>query len=397
MAGLLDLANTWKLVTEMDLRPLREQVERGVRIVLIGKVGSGRHALAAQMRSDPARPDMKLATPLPLLELEKGKQISRADLIILVMNFNDSDDHLERELVRQWLDAGQRILVLINRENAPVSSAQNPEAGTSSLDIETWKNWGKRDVLIGSVEDQQFLSKEFIPAVMRLLPEYHLALARGFPLFRLAVARHLINDTCFTNAAYSLSTGLIEIVPILNIPLNVGDVIILTKNQVFLVYRLGLALGMPTELQSYIATFGGVLGAGFFWRQFAHMMVGLIPAWGIVPKVGVAYGGTAVVGNVVLQWYLTGRHYTQSQMRQLYARASNKGKQLASRLRSRRPRLEGGKKKKAKQALKPPQAERQCLHCGRLNAPDASFCQYCGTHLYDAGEGDKSSGEPISR
>lgn len=394
MAGLLDIANTWKLVTEMDLRPLREQAERGVRIVLIGKPGSGRHTLADQMRRDPARPGAEIATPLPIIGLEKGNQIAHSDLIILVMNALDGDDSLERNLVREWLDAGKRILVVINRAYATALSQENPEA--LALDIEVWKNWGKRDVLVGSVEDQKFLTTVFVPAVMHLLPEHHLGLARFFPLFRLAVAHHLINDTCFTNAAYSLSTGLIEIVPILNIPVNVADVVVLTKNQVFLVYKLGLALGLPTDLQSYVVTFGGVLGAGFFWRQFAHMMVGLIPAWGIVPKVGVAYGGTAVVGNVVLQWYLTGRHSTRAQMRQLYANASQKGKQLAARLRSLELRLKSGKRKKAKSGLKPSQVGRQCPGCGRENAPDASYCQYCGARLGAGGEADKSGNEFIS-
>jgi len=52
-----------------------------------------------------------------------------------------------------------------------------------------------------------------------------------FPVLRVPIARHIINDTCFTNAAYSLSTGLAEIVPVLNIPLTLTDMIVLTKNQ----------------------------------------------------------------------------------------------------------------------------------------------------------------------
>jgi uncharacterized protein (DUF697 family) len=381
----------------MDLRPLREQAQRGVRIALVGKPGSGRHALAAQMRSDPSRPGAEIATPLPILDLENGAQVSQADLVILVLNVSDGDDHLERALVKTWLDNGKRILVFINRGNEPVAAVDNPVAVVTELSIETWMNWGNRNVLVGSVEDQKFLTAEFVPAVMRLLPEYHLALARYLPLFRLGVARHMINDTCFTNAAYSLGTGLMEIVPILNIPMNVGDIIILTKNQVFLVYKLGLALGMPTELQSYITTFSGVLGASFFWRQVAYMLIGLIPGFGIIPKVGVAYGGTAVVGNVVLQWYLTGRHISRQQIRKLYASTSAMGRQLGSKLRKRKPRLKSGKKKKGVPELNPPQTVKQCVRCGKSNALDASFCQYCGVQLPGSSEGGFTSNEIKSR
>jgi hypothetical protein len=163
--------------------------------------------------------------------------------------------------------------------------------------------------------------------------------------------------------------------------MNVADVIILTKNQIFLAYKLGLALGMSTQIQSYISTFGGVLGAGFFWRQLAHMLVGVIPAWGIIPKMGVSYAGTYVVGNVVLRWYLTGKHISKAQMRQLYSQAFSRGKQVAANIVSRRKRVKSGSKRKTKKALPAPSVERACAQCGKSNAPDASFCQYCGTPL----------------
>jgi uncharacterized protein (DUF697 family) len=236
---------------------------------------------------------------------------------------------------------------------------------------------------------------------MRMMPDFHLALGRYFALFRVPIARHLINDSSFTNAAYSFGTGVAEVVPVLNIPMNVTDVFVLTKNQIFLVYKIGLALGMPTDLQSYFATFGGILGAGFFWRQTARSLVGLIPAWGIIPKVAVAYAGTEVVGTAVLHWYLTGRHITKEQIRQLYTQAFARAKKLVPRLRRSQQRLEEGKPKRqrkskrgaAQPALEAPQATagalpagtaagangmRNCPNCSKPNAIDAVFCQYCG-------------------
>ena len=213
--------------------------------------------------------------------------------------------------MRNWLDAGKLLLVLITQQPLQPVRVPGTHPGDQHVPVETWKSWGHRNVVVGDLQDEKFLLGEFVPAVMRLLPDHYLALGRYYPLFRQPVAHHLINDACFTNAAYSLSSGLVEIVPVLNIPMNVADVIILTKNQIFLAYKLGLALGMSTQIQSYITTFGGVLGAGFFWRQLAHMLVGLIPAWGIIPKMGVSYAGTYVVGNVVLKWYLTGKHISK--------------------------------------------------------------------------------------
>lgn len=400
MAGIRDLSNAWQTVTELDVRPLREQAERGVRIALVGKAGSGRQALADQMRKDPARPEKATLSPLYIIDLETADGLPEVDLVILLINAADRDDRLERARVRTWLDDGNRVFVLINRPG----SFTPPENG--GLEVEPWLNWGKRHVLVGPADDPAFLTREFVPAVMHLLPDLYLALGRYFPLFRVPIARHLINDACFTNAAYALSTGLVEIVPILNIPLNVTDVLILTKNQIFLVYKIGLALGLPTDFQSYIATFGGVLGAGFFWRQMARMLVGFIPGWGVIPKAAVAYAGTTVVGNTVLQWYLSGRHISKEQVSQLYSQAFAKGRQLIPRFRRDRKQLASGEQKKERRlrpargtkALGTTQASapsltgaaiavaqvdqlQSCSNCGRTNAADASFCQYCGKPL----------------
>ena len=173
-----------------------------------------------------------------------------------------------------------------------------------------------------------FIQRSLVPAILELLPDLHLALGRQFPLFRLTVAHQLINETCFSNTAYALSTGLAEIVPVLDIPLNVTDMIVLTKSQAFLVYKLGLALGFSTRWQDYLAEFGSVIGGGFLWRQLARSLVGLIPVWGIVPKVAVSYAGTYVVGNTVLQWYLTGRHLSPARCGSFISRPLPRGKEF---------------------------------------------------------------------
>jgi uncharacterized protein (DUF697 family) len=325
------------------------------------------------MRRDPYRPEIELPTPLLVVELDEASRLPETDLVILLLNAQESDDTQERRLVRAWLDAGRRVLVVIHRP------ADLPEDG-SGLAVEPWLNWGGRNVLVGSIESNDFLLKQFVPAVLHHLPEYTVPLGRNYPLFRTLVARHLVNDACFSNAAYSLSTGIAQMVPIFNIPLNVADIFVLTKNQIFLVYKMGLALGMSTELQSYVAAFGGVLGGGFFWRQAARMLIGLIPGFGIIPKAAISYAGTYVVGTTVLQWYLTGGHIPRGQIRQLYAQAYSKGKLTAQNLFSRRPRLGSRRAKQGKPELSPP-ASRVCAQCGKQNAADASFCQYCGKQL----------------
>jgi uncharacterized protein (DUF697 family) len=376
------ITNLWENVREADLRPLRDQALRGINIAIVGEPGSGGEVLADQLRRDPNRPQLSLDTPLLLLDLDAADQAAAADLVILMIPGDKADTSREAELVHLWQNKARRVVVFINQAA--------PQPATQA--ISTWLDQPGRRIVTGSPSDTQFLLEKFVPAVVDFIPAHLLALGRYFPLFRLRIAHYLINDTSFSNAAYAMSTGLAEIVAVLNIPLTIADTIILTKSQAFLVYKLGLALGYSTRWQDYIAEFGGVLGGGFVWRQIARGLVGLIPLWGILPKTAISYAGTYVVGHVVLQWYLTGRHVSKAQMRQLYSQALERGRALARSLtgrlprprlpRLRLPRLSRSRKDPqltASAKRKAPKRPRVCPTCGKTSAKDASFCQYCAT------------------
>jgi uncharacterized protein (DUF697 family)/ribosomal protein L37E len=338
VASIKDLSLVWDNIKEVDLKPIRDSATHAVRIVLIGEPGVGRHALAEQMRTDPARPGMKTQTSVAILTMDMASEIPPAHLTIIVVDGSRSKSSAEQDLVKRLNEAGRNVLVFINNVDM-VENTANAGDGVG---------WMSNRVIHGSTNDSHSLQREFVPTILEMLPQQHLALGRQFPLFRLPIAHQLINDTCFSNAAYSFSTGLAEIVPVLGIPLNLTDMIILTKSQAFLAYRLGLLFGFTTRWQDYITEFGGVIGSGFVWRQIARQLVGLIPVWGIIPKVAIAYSGTYVVGNAILGWYLTGRHLDSKQMKALSAQAVGKGKDFAQRLATRLPRRKQGKKMKGK-------------------------------------------------
>lgn len=375
MAGIRELAGVWKNIKEIDLRPFSAEAERGVKIALLGHRPDRLGFLADQMRRDPSRREINTQSPVLLVDLHaetdlqaKLKEASQADLIIYLRQAPDQPP----AWLGEWLISAPGPCLVIDEpaDHGQPGQANPPEGGM---------NWSKRRVIAGSFDSPGFLQQEFVPTVLALLPERHLALGRHFPLFRVAIAQKLIQDTCLSNAAYSLSTGIAEIVPVFDLPLNITDMVILSKTQAFLVYKLGLALGFTTRWQEYLAEFGSVLGGGFVWRQIARQLVGLIPAWGIIPKVAVAYAGTYVVGNVVLQWYLTGRKVSRAQMRQLYGQAFARGKRLASNMAARLP----PRRSRRSQPPVLPETEtgRKCPQCGRLSAADALFCQYCAASL----------------
>lgn len=366
-----ELSNVWKTIKEVDLRPLREQALRGVQVTLLGAEGSGRHTLAEQMRRDPVRPDMLSEAPVKILRLDQAELAAGSDLVIMVVDAHKGDIHAELEILQSLMDSGIRALLFAN--TFPLVEADPA--------ITPWSQWRRKYIVQGSALDEQFLHRQFAAAFVELAPQHAMALGRDFPLLRHAAANYLINDACLSNSAYSLTTGLAQIIPVFDVPLTVTDMIVLTKTQAFLAYKLGLTLGFSTDWQDYLKEFGGVLGGGFLFRQLARSLVGLIPVWGILPKVAVSYAGTYVVGHTILQWYLTGRHLTASQMRELYRKAFIRGKTAARPLLKKRtekkdkqPRLPKSRKK----ALPAGGKGKSCPQCGQSNILEANFCQNCG-------------------
>lgn len=393
--------SVWKNIQELDLRPIRESAEQEVHLALVGAPGVGKRTLAGQLRADPravadshAVPRREdTLTPILLADLEMGEQAASAHLIILLVDVNASDVSREQAFLDGWQQKNKNVLVFFNKlDTLPDKNAAIP-----------WLEAGKTPKIYGSALDVHFLQTDFALALIRALPDMPLALGRRFPCLREPIARELIQQTCLTNVTYSVGTGLAEIIPVLDIPLNIADIVVLTKAQALLVYKLGLAFGLPKDWQYYLGEFGSVIGTGFLWRQIARSLVGLIPVWGIVPKVAVAYSGTYVVGHTVLAWYLTGRHISRKQLGEMSRQAFEQGKTMARNILKRapkikRPRLGWGKRKTpalpagteielpsagdpvSSDAVPAPEGV-ACPQCGTPNDSDAVFCKHCGERV----------------
>jgi len=197
-------------------------------------------------------------------------------------------------------------------------------------------------------------------------------------MLREPMCRKLIDDTSFINGAYSLTTGLAEINPVLDIPLNVADMAVLTKNQALMAYKIALAMGLPSDWRETIPKLATVVGSAFLWRQAARQLIGLIPAYGIIPKVGVSYAGTYAVGEAIYQWCVNGEKLKPEVLKSLYAKALERGRQAAKTLVAKRnaARLEAPKQRL--QLWKPPVV---CPECGKKAPKGATFCAYCGKSL----------------
>lgn len=334
MPSVTDLGTIFKTIREIDLQAIANEATRQAWVGIVGTETSGARELATALYLAPhvLPPDdasFAMAGPL-LITVENAALAERAELVVFVLNEHRAASDAERDAFEKWVATGKKIIVLFNQEPTNALAAALGE-------------WAGARVLEGQVVKREFLQDHFVPAVLQLLPDRHLSLARNYPLFRHAVATEIINETSMANAGYSFSTGIAEIVPVLNIPFNVADMVILTKAQAFMVYRLGLIFGLSTRWQDHLAAFGSTIGFGFVWRTVARQLVGLIPGLGVLPKTAIAYAGTYAIGRGALEWYNTGREVKREDIDGFFREALARGKALAQRAAEKAPRVQAPK------------------------------------------------------
>ena len=112
-----------------------------------------------------------------------------------------------------------------------------------------------------------------------------------------ACARQGITETATVNGEFALVSNIPSIVPLIGTAFTVGaDFIVLTKNQLMLIFKLAAVNGRDLDHRWRIySEMIPVVGAGFAWRTVAREVVTLLPlAIGTIPKVAIAFAGTWV-------------------------------------------------------------------------------------------------------
>lgn len=369
------LSTIWSTITEIDAGNIRQQVQSPFRLALIGSDKEALYWLADVLRTDPyknrleARPQTLWAYPLPASD-EALAEAGRADLALVVAPADRVDVSLEQQALATLRTIKASLPVVVVHV-LPQTNTSGPPANRRYWQADA-------DVVVDAASAQP-LEAEFIPALLRLFPDQHVALAHHLPALRPAVATRLINESCFANASFAAGTGVAELVPVLGIPLSMADMVVLTKNQVLLSYKLALALGNNGTARELVGPVVGVVGAGFIWRQIARTLVGFIPGIGLVPKIAISYAGTYVTGHAVYNWYAHGTELSSERMKGLYAEALAEGKaRAAAFLPKQKPKL-GRPSLPALPA--PRRSARRCPNCQKKVGRRQHFCPNCGFGL----------------
>lgn len=178
-----------------------------------------------------------------------------------------------------------------------------------------------------------------VQLVLGRRPDLRVALARRLPGFRSLASEQVIREVSRINAEFAAVSGISGAIPVLAplFPALAGtDILVLTKNQVMMVFRLAAIHGEELDFKSRLREVAPVIGGAFGWRAIARELAGLLPGGlGIPMRAAIAYSGTYAVGRATEFVFDEGRAPTRREMRRIYEEGTALARETAGRLKER--------------------------------------------------------------
>ena len=254
---------------------LKEDRERPVRIVVLVEIDAPDALVAAAKAALHPKTangivDVAVVEPGAVLRID-----ARADACIVLVG---SGSHVEGTLRD-----------LRGRAIPTVVVALRPEAGPLARLLGHPEN----DVLVG-VDPDAILRGPLAAWAMNRLEKLRTALGHNFEFMRRAVAKEIVKQAAWQNAAI----GVVIFIPGADMPL-------MTLNQGRMLLQIAAAYGQPLDTER-VKELGAVVAGGFLLRTFAREAIGLVPGFGWAIKGGIAYTGTIAMGNAAISYFEEG-------------------------------------------------------------------------------------------
>jgi len=306
-----NITQFWRLTRELDINGLREAFARPVALRVLGSDSAIAERVARLIEPDPQAGEVTSGV-LGVASRE------HADAYVAAIG-----GPLESE--------ARRALSNLSVGNEPVLVVQAEQAaGMLVLGIPQ-----ERIITLGRADPDDVVRERLFEALVASAPEVMLSAGRRHPLLREPVAEHLIRDTSRVNAQFAAISSLPANLPLIGgLVGDMADVLVLTKNQVLLIFKLAGLYGRDLRLgRQLLLEIMPVVGGAFLWRSTARALVGLLPTMlGLLPKTLVAYSGTFVVGQTARYYYRFGRRPPPEIARELRDEAARLAEATLARL-----------------------------------------------------------------
>ncbi|MBM2810901.1 MAG: hypothetical protein HW416_1660 [Chloroflexi bacterium] len=289
--ALFDIRRAWSLIREVDLDWLRDGIERPVKTVVAGAPTLQRDAVLAMLDGH----QVVGVADLPISP-EDQSILDTADLVLLVTE-------------RMQLSVAERALVdglgRMSVAWATVVGRRGVGAGLGAIAVHD----DMKDTLDVDLDRPLHAEARIADLIFRLLGARSLSLGRSASRLREPLAERIIGETSAANAQFALQSSLVSLIPVVGgVTAVTSDMLVLTKNQAMMVYKLAGLYGRDvSNWQALAIEIAPVIGSAFLWRSIARSVVGLIPAAAsAVPKTAIAYTGTVAVGEIARRYYRDG-------------------------------------------------------------------------------------------
>ncbi len=242
-------------------------------------------------------------TPGHLPELmESGMDL--ASVIVFLVDGTKGLQEKDRELYETIKKLNKPTILVVNK----VDALPGEDTG-DKLANEVAVGLGVAGVIPVSGRTGLNVAEELIPAMIEASPEAALVIGRELPAYRRSASQRIIRNATLI----SLAAGL-EPFPLVDIPILLG-------NQIRLVLRLAALYGEPVDsanttqhLRELIAVMAGGLGLRYLAEQAAK----LVPFGGDFISGAIAGAGTWAMGQVVLEYYESGKKINPQRLRMMY-------------------------------------------------------------------------------
>jgi uncharacterized protein (DUF697 family) len=294
----------WDALREINPNEIRHDLERPLTVAFFGRPGSGRHTLARALfgTDETERPGRGLS--FNEVDTAAVAASGTPDLAFLVINASEPDWSAERREASRIAGSGCPLFLVLTHADRLGDAQQGMPAVRAQFPTHPAELTAVVDP-----RDAEATRLRLLGRVVGTVPNLRLGLAHRFPIVRPIIAEQLIREISRVNAQVALISALPSLVPILGWVIGgVADILVLTKNQAMLVFKLAAIFGRNLDDRiGILKEILPVIGGAFVWRSAARLAIGLAPApIAALPKAAIAYVGTYVVGQTARYYYEQG-------------------------------------------------------------------------------------------
>jgi uncharacterized protein (DUF697 family) len=269
MGAIGTVRNFASVLREISFDEIRDEALKTPRVLILAPDEGTGADLALELTGLASAPGISLRDTA-----ERAEDVDRYDAIVVFDPFH--------------LGAAARIRDRATRAAKPLPVTEIPESGLTSAD------------------DARRVRESILKGNLDRAP----AFGRAYPAFRQSAVKLLVEEASMANAQFALVSNIPAVIPIIGSLVSAGaDFLVLTKNQLMLIYKIAAIHGRDLDHQfEILREMVPVVGAGLVWRTVAREAASFFPVVaGTIPKVIIAYTGTAVAGRGMDFYYRFGK------------------------------------------------------------------------------------------